>query len=57
MLFRSVKLKSKNIIKMNNKAFAKIHSKAKFYTYNSKIDKYRTLLKNAGVKKPSIKRL
>ncbi|MDE6889943.1 MAG: leucine-rich repeat domain-containing protein [Eubacterium sp.] len=54
---KKVKLKSKNIIKMNNKAFAKIHSKAKFYTYNSKIDKYRTLLKNAGVKKPSIKRL
>ncbi len=54
---KKIKLKSKNIIKMNNKAFAKIHSKAKFYTYNSKIDKYKSMLKNAGVKKPNVKRL
>lgn len=54
---KKIKLKSKNIVNMNNKAFGKIHSKAKFYTYNSQMEKYRTMLKNAGVKKPSIKRL
>lgn len=54
---KKVKLKSKNIIKMNNKAFGKIHSKAKFYTYNSQIDRYRAMLKNAGVKKPTVKKL
>lgn len=54
---KKIKLKSKNITKMNNKAFAKIHSKAKFYTYNSQISKYKAMLKNAGVKTPSVKRL
>lgn len=54
---KKVKLKSKNITTMNNKAFAKIHAKAKFYTYNSQIAKYRAMLSNAGVKKPTVKRL
>lgn len=54
---KKIKLKSKDIIKINNKAFSKIHASAKFYTYNSKMDKYRALLKSSGVKKPSMKRL
>lgn len=54
---KKVKLKSKNIVKINSKAFGNIHPKAKFYTYNSQLDKYRVLLKNSGVKKPSMKRL
>lgn len=54
---KKIKLKSKNIIKINNKAFSKIHSKAEFYTYNSQLDKYRALLKSSGVKKPTMKRL
>lgn len=54
---KKVKLKSKVITKMNNKAFADIHAKAVFYTYNSQIAKYTGLLKNAGVKEPTVKRL
>lgn len=54
---KKVKLKSKVISKMNNKAFADIHPKAVFYTYNSQISKYTGMLKNAGVKKPDVKRL
>ena len=54
---KKVKLKSKVITKMNNKAFADIHTKAVFYTYNSQIAKYTGLLKNAGVKEPTVKRL
>lgn len=54
---KKIKLKSKAIIKMNNKAFAGIHSKAVFYTYNSQVSKYKTMIKNAGVKKPTVKRL
>lgn len=54
---KKIKLKTKVITNINNKAFANIHSKAKFYTYNSQISRYRTMLKNAGVKKPTIKRL
>ncbi len=52
-----IKLKSKSIVKMNNKAFKGVSSKAVFYTYHSQITKYKTMLKNAGVKKPSMKRL
>lgn len=54
---KKVKIKSKSITKMNNKAFGKIHSKAKFYTYNSQIARYKSMLKNAGVKKPTVKKL
>lgn len=54
---KKVKLKTKSITKMNNKAFAKIHAKAKFYTYDSQIARYKAMLKNAGVKKPSVKHL
>lgn len=54
---KKVKLKSKIISKMNNKAFGKIHSKAVFYTYNSQLAKYKSMLKNAGVKSPTVKRL
>lgn len=54
---KKIKLKSKTITKINNKAFSKIHANAKFYTYNSQLDRYRALLKSSGVKKPSMKRL
>ena len=54
---KKVKLKSKVISKMNNKAFADIHPKAVFYTYNSQISKYKGMLKGAGVKNPTVKRL
>ncbi len=54
---KKIKLKSKIIAKMNNKAFAGINSKAVFYTYHSQKSKYKTMLKNAGVKNPSVKRL
>lgn len=52
-----IKLKSKIIAKMNNKAFKGVSKKAKFYTYNSQIAKYKVMLKNAGVKNPVVKRL
>ena len=42
---------------MNNKAFAGIHKNAVFYTYNSQLGKYKEMLKDAGVKKPTVKRL
>lgn len=54
---KKIKLKNKTINRINNRAFTGIHSKAKFYTYNSQLAKYRTLLRSAGVKKPSVKRL
>jgi hypothetical protein len=54
---KKIKLKSKVISKMNNKAFAGIHKNAVFYTYNSQLGKYKEMLKDAGVKKPTVKRL
>lgn len=54
---KKVKLKSKVITKMNNKAFAGIHKNAVFYTYNSQLSRYKEMLKGAGVKKPTVKRL
>lgn len=54
---KKVKLKSKVISKMNNKAFAGIHPKAVFYTYHSQLERYEEMLKSAGVKKPTVKRL
>lgn len=54
---KKIKLKSRVISKMNNKAFAGIHKNAVFYTYNSQLGKYKEMLKDAGVKKPTVKRL
>ncbi len=54
---KKVKIKSKSMTKINNKAFANIHEKAVFYTYESQKSKFKAMLKNAGVKKPTIKRL
>ena len=52
-----VKLKTKKIISMSSGAFKSVKSNAKFYTFNSKLSKYKSLLKRAGVKKPTMKRL
>lgn len=54
---KKIRIKAKGIVNMNNKAFAGIHSKAVFYTYESQKTRYRAMLKTAGVKKPTIKRL
>ena len=52
-----VRLKTKKIIAMGSGAFKGVKSKATFYTFNSKISKYKSLLKKAGVKKPTMKQL
>lgn len=54
---KKIKLKAKNITKISKRAFSNIHPKAAFYTYDSQIGKYKTMLKNSGVKKPKVKRL
>lgn len=54
---KKIKLKTKVIANINNKAFANINAKAKFYTYYSQMSRYKAMLKNAGVKKPTVKRL
>ncbi len=53
---KKIKLKSKLITTINNKAFKDIHKKAVFYTYHSKMSTYKKMLKNAGVKNPTIKK-
>ena len=52
-----VRLKTKKIIAMGSGAFKGVKAKATFYTFNSKISKYKSLLKKAGVKKPTMKQL
>lgn len=52
-----VKLKTKKIIAMGSGAFKGVKTTAKFYTFNSKLSKYKSMLKDAGVKKPTMKRL
>lgn len=52
-----IRLKTKKIISMGSGAFKGVGTKAKFYTFNSKISKYKSLLKKAGVKKPAMKQI
>lgn len=52
-----VKLKTKKVIAMGSGAFKGVKATAKFYTFNSKLSKYKSMLKDAGVKKPTMKRL
>ena len=52
-----VKLKTKKVIAMGSGSFKGVKATAKFYTFNSKLSKYKSMLKDAGVKKPIMKRL
>lgn len=52
-----IRLKTKKMISMGSGAFKGVGKKATFYTFNSKISKYKSLLKKAGVKKPTMKQI
>lgn len=54
---KKVRIKAKSISKIGKKAFDSVHKKVKFYTFNSKLSKYKSMLKKAGMKKPIVKRL
>lgn len=54
---KQVRMKTKTISAIGKQAFSDVNKKVKFYTFNSKLSKYKTLLKKAGIKKPKMKRL
>ena len=54
---KEIRIRSKVVSTMGQKAFDGIHKKAKFYSFYSKMGKYRKMLKKAGVKKPKLYRL